>query len=58
MSTFHWLDYVVFVVALMLSIGTGIFFAWRGRKKISKEDYLMASRGMKFFPVSVSIFVR
>ena len=58
MSTFHWGDYTVFVLVLMLSTGTGIFFAWRGRKENSKENYLMANRGMKIIPVSISLFIR
>ena len=58
-SRFHWADYVVFVLTLILSCSVGIFYAVRDKfKKRNKlDDFLLAGRSMSVFPVAVSMFV-
>ncbi|XP_035826901.1 sodium-coupled monocarboxylate transporter 1 [Aplysia californica] len=50
-------DYVVFAGMLSVSMGIGIFFAYRQRRQESQGDYLMASRSLGIIPVSISILV-
>jgi Na+/proline symporter len=54
---FHWVDYVVFASALLLSSAIGVFYGWRDRKDASTEGFLMAGRSMHCLPVSASLFV-
>ena len=55
---FHWADYLVFSVVMMISAGVGIFFGFKDRRKVNTEDFLMAGRNMNILPVSMSLFVR
>ena len=55
--TFHWADYLVFVIVLVISASIGIFYGWRDRKKKTVENYLLAGRKMSILPVSISLFV-
>lgn len=56
-SRFHWADYLVFGLSLMLSTCIGLWFACTGKKASTTEEFLMAGRNMPVFPVSVSMFV-
>ena len=56
-KTFHWADYLVFVLALVISASTGIVYGWRDRKKKTAENYLLAGKNRSIFPVSISMFV-
>ncbi|ELT91924.1 hypothetical protein CAPTEDRAFT_52554, partial [Capitella teleta] len=55
-TAFHWADYAVFALLLMLSTGIGVFFGCKDRKKVSTEEFLMAGRSMSIGPVAVSMF--
>ena len=56
---FRWPDYCVVAASLTLSMGTGVLFLLKGRKKQgTAEDFLMAGRQMGVVPVACSIFVR
>ena len=57
MSQFHWADYLVMVAMLLVSMATGIYFAFCGRGKNNVEEYLLAGRQMNTFPVAFSTFV-
>ncbi|BFZ26141.1 hypothetical protein BsWGS_29180 [Bradybaena similaris] len=50
-------DYVVFVAMLAISSAIGIFFALRGRRKMTQGEYLMGNRNMPIIPVAISILV-
>ena len=52
----HWLDYVIFSLMILISCGMGIYHAVKA-KKGHKEEYLMGSRKMTWFPVAVSLVV-
>ncbi|ELT90273.1 hypothetical protein CAPTEDRAFT_177302 [Capitella teleta] len=54
---FHWADYFIFALTLLMSSAIGVFYGWRDRKDTSTEGFLMAGRSMHFLPVSVSLFV-
>lgn len=40
-STFHWADYVVFILMLVISAGIGAVFGYIDRKKKSAENFLL-----------------
>ena len=52
---FHWLDYVIFLMLLLISCGTGIYYAVKNKK--GKEEYLFGNRNMSWFPVALSLVV-
>lgn len=54
----HGVDYAIFVVILVVSIGIGFFHAWRAGKKKENttNEFLMGDRTMGTVPVAVSIF--
>ncbi|XP_042863379.1 sodium-coupled monocarboxylate transporter 1-like [Penaeus japonicus] len=53
-GTFSWLDYVVFGGMLALSLAIGVFYAIKSRKK-SNDEFLLGSRSLSCFPVSMSL---
>ena len=53
-SGFHWADYVVFSVALALSLGIGIFFSFRQK---STGEYFAGNRQLNLAAVGVSMFM-
>ncbi|XP_076464538.1 sodium-coupled monocarboxylate transporter 1-like [Babylonia areolata] len=56
-ATFHWADYLVTVLMLLVSLGIGFFFAlFRGGQK-TKAEYLLGNRQMSLGPVCLSLFV-
>ncbi|ELT96491.1 hypothetical protein CAPTEDRAFT_143062 [Capitella teleta] len=54
-KTFHVADYAIFLVILAISMGIGIFYARKGRKKETTATFLMADRSMSILPVSMSL---
>ncbi|XP_038056672.1 sodium-coupled monocarboxylate transporter 1-like [Patiria miniata] len=52
---FSWADYVVLGVVLAVSAVIGIFYAIRGRRKRTTNEFMVASRQMGFFPVALSL---
>ena len=53
---FHWLDYVIFSVILLMSCGIGGYYMLTNKKQ-SKHEYLLGSRRLKWFPVALSLVV-
>ena len=56
-GSFHWLDYVVFLVVLLFSCGIGVYYACTGTKQQSKEEFLLGNRKLQWFPVALSLLV-
>ncbi|KAK7110795.1 hypothetical protein V1264_014614 [Littorina saxatilis] len=57
LTRFHWLDYVVTVAMLLVSLAIGFFFAlFKGGQK-TKIEYLLGNREMSMAPVCLSLFV-
>jgi sodium-coupled monocarboxylate transporter 8/12 len=54
-NNFSLVDYFVFALFLLSSALIGIFFAWRDRKKSSKEEFLTGGRSLDLFPVCMSL---
>ncbi|XP_076825675.1 sodium-coupled monocarboxylate transporter 2-like isoform X1 [Clavelina lepadiformis] len=50
-------DFVVFAGSLLLSLGVGLFFAVKDRKKMSTENYYFGNRKLSPIPVGFSIAV-
>lgn len=57
-SLFKWPEYCVFAVVLILSLGIGVFYGFFNNKNKTNEEFLMASRSMSIFPVSLSLVCR
>ena len=55
-TTLGVLDYVMFVILLVASLGIGIFHAIRGRGGSTKE-YLRGGGNMRPIPVAMSLMV-
>uniref|UniRef100_A0A1I8HLC5 Sodium-coupled monocarboxylate transporter 1 n=1 Tax=Macrostomum lignano TaxID=282301 RepID=A0A1I8HLC5_9PLAT len=54
-NSFHWADYVILVLSLLISCSVGIYFALSGGKQRTTAEYLMGDRSMRLVPVSVSL---
>ena len=54
-NTFHWSDYLIFVLTLVLSAVIGIFYAWKDKRKQNTSDFLPGGRKMSLFPVTLSL---
>ncbi len=44
---FHWLDYVIFIVMLVVSLGIGLYHAWKGQRNNTTAEYLMGNRNLQ-----------
>ena len=53
--TFHWADYLVFILFLIFSAALGAVVGYRNRKKATTGEFLMGGRDMHFFPVGLSM---
>ena len=53
MSSLTPLDYVVFILVLVVSVAIGVYHAWKGVTRT--EEFFVASRQLKLLPVSFSI---
>ncbi|ELU10234.1 hypothetical protein CAPTEDRAFT_175398 [Capitella teleta] len=54
---FHWLDYVVFLIIILISISIGIFHGIRRRENKSSLSFFLGNREMQWVPVGLSILV-
>ncbi|KAL3859669.1 hypothetical protein ACJMK2_009877 [Sinanodonta woodiana] len=52
---FHWADYLIFALTLVISTAIGIFFAWKDRNKQNTGEFLLGGRSMGILPVSLSL---
>ncbi|XP_071089315.1 sodium-coupled monocarboxylate transporter 2-like [Haliotis cracherodii] len=50
-------DYVVICGFLSLSVGIGLYYAFRGRRRKTREEYLMGGRRLHVIPVTLSLCV-
>jgi len=57
-SLFKWPEYCVFVAVLVISMGIGVFYGFFDKKNRTHEEFLMASRSMSVFPVTLSLICR
>ena len=54
-SQFHWLDYVVCVLSMVISLLVGIYSAWKERNNSSMEGYVLGNRQIKPLLIGVSL---
>jgi solute carrier family 5 (sodium-coupled monocarboxylate transporter), member 8/12 len=52
---FSLIDYGVFFSMLAVSTVIGVYFAYKDRKNISTEQFLLGNRKLSIFPVAMSI---
>ncbi|KAJ1158381.1 hypothetical protein NDU88_011071 [Pleurodeles waltl] len=52
---FGTVDYVIFVLLLVLSSGIGLYYALSGGKQRTMQEFLLADRSMSFLPVALSL---
>ena len=57
MNRFHIVDYILFVVMLLVSLGIGIYSAFTGGRQKTTSEYLMGNRQLRLAPVALSICV-
>ncbi|XP_046371459.2 sodium-coupled monocarboxylate transporter 2-like [Haliotis rufescens] len=50
-------DYIVIAATLAVPLGMGVYFAIKGRKRNTKEEYLLGGRNLHVIPVTLSLFV-
>ena len=53
----HPVDYAVFVLLLVASLGIGVFYACHGEGQNSTSEYLMGRRRLSVIPVAISMFM-
>lgn len=56
-KTFHWLDYLIFVLILLISATIGIYYAWKDKRKQNTSEFLLGGRNMSLLPVTLSLMV-
>ncbi|XP_076112804.1 sodium-coupled monocarboxylate transporter 1-like [Mytilus galloprovincialis] len=54
-NTFHWADYLIFVLSLGIATGIGIFYTWRDKKNQTTSNLLLGDRKMGLVPVTMSL---
>ena len=52
---FHWADYLVFSLSLVMSLAIGVYISFRDRHRSNTEEFLMDGRSMNFLAVAFSI---
>ncbi|XP_055954281.1 sodium-coupled monocarboxylate transporter 1 isoform X2 [Patella vulgata] len=56
-SEFHYADYIVFSITIVISLSIGIYYACSGNKQRTNAEYFVGNRSMKILPVLVSVLV-
>ncbi|XP_053402515.1 sodium-coupled monocarboxylate transporter 1-like [Mercenaria mercenaria] len=54
-NTFHWLDYLIFILMLVISAAVGLFYAIKDRRNQSTANFLLGGRRMSILPVTLSL---
>lgn len=54
---FHWIDWLVFALMLLVSTIAGLLH-FRRAQKSNTQDYLLGGRSLGLFPVSASLVAR
>jgi len=56
-GSFHVIDYVIFALALLVSLSIGLYHGLTGGKQQTTKEYLLANRQLQTVPVTLSILV-
>lgn len=54
---FHWIDWLVFGLMLVVSAAAGLWH-FKSAQKSSTQDYLLGGKSLGLFPVSASLVAR
>ena len=54
---FEWYDYLIFCLALAVSLGIGVYYGLAGDKQRTTKEYLMGNRNLGTIPVAMSMFM-
>ncbi|XP_021935014.1 sodium-coupled monocarboxylate transporter 1-like isoform X2 [Zootermopsis nevadensis] len=54
-NRFHWPDYVILAVTLIISAGIGLFYGCFGPKQKTASDFLLGGSSMGTFPMAMSL---
>jgi sodium-coupled monocarboxylate transporter 8/12 len=57
-NRFHWPDYLILVVMLVVSAGIGLFYGYFGPKQRTASDFLLGGSSMGTFPMAMSLASR
>jgi hypothetical protein len=57
-NTFHWSDYAILTIMLLVSAGIGLFYGWFGPKQKTASDFLLGGGSMGTFPMAMSLASR
>ncbi|KAL0194754.1 hypothetical protein M9458_008326, partial [Cirrhinus mrigala] len=49
------IDYVIFASLLVASTAIGLYYAFRGRRQTTTQEFLYADRSMKCLPLALSL---
>ncbi|XP_064627909.1 sodium-coupled monocarboxylate transporter 1-like isoform X2 [Lineus longissimus] len=52
---FHWADYILFVIVLIVSAAIGVYYGFTGLRQKTTSEFFLGGRNMPFFPVTISI---
>lgn len=55
MERFHWADYLIFAIMLLLSAAVGVYYRIKDRKKLSAANLQLGDRTMTLLPVTFSV---
>ncbi|KAL3847668.1 hypothetical protein ACJMK2_018568 [Sinanodonta woodiana] len=55
--SFHFVDYIIFGITIVVSLGIGIYHALSGGKQRTTSEYLIGNRRMAVLPVAISLVV-
>lgn len=50
-------DYIVFILTIVVSLGIGIYYALSGGRQRTTSEYLVGNRKMAVLPVAISLLV-
>lgn len=57
-NRFHWPDYAILVVMLVVSASIGLFYGCFGPKQKTASDFLLGGSSMGTFPMAMSLASR
>jgi hypothetical protein len=57
-NRFHWPDYLILVVVLVVSASIGLFYGYFGPKQKTASDFLLGGSSMGTFPMAMSLASR
>jgi len=57
MDYLSWLDYLILVAFLVISVGIGVYHSLTGGRQKTTSEFIMANRSLKVLPTALSLLV-